>query len=359
MNVNYNITGSESAGTQILLVLDGKSFTISDSHPYFSEILDKLHTRDFSRLEELVDAQTTIMDKLTDNVVLSGGVLHYKGQPMYDRLSQTIVDYHRAGRPFTNLINFMERLFLNPSRHSRTQLFEFLNLHNFAITDDGCFLAYKGVRNDLTSVTSGPGIVNGEQYVDAHLDNSPGNQLEFIRSEVMDDPTVACAEGLHVGTFDYAFHFGSVVVECKVDPANVVSVPKDSNFQKIRCCHYVVTRVVKQEVDPDARYDAREPFIEWLEVVASAYSDKGKLATTYVDLAHRFIEGQENPLSDKDTEALLSYAAELDTDHPAKVVYRYHVDAVIEAFYEEQDEADEEDYEDEYEEDEDEDESHW
>lgn len=372
MNVSYTITGSESAGTQILLVINGRSHTITEAHPSYRQIQECLLDQDFEGIESLINIQRTILDKLSEKVTIQGDVLYYNGEAIYDRLAQTVVEFFREGRSFHNLVNFMERLYLNPSRHSRTQLYEFLNRHNFAITDDGHFLAYKGVNTEFGSITAGPGVVNGVPQ-SGSLDNTPGNTLEMLRSDVMDDPSVACSYGLHVGTWGYARSFGRRVVEVKVDPSDVVSVPNDCDFQKVRACRYRVTREVTAEVDPNARYDVVATFMTWLSTIASAYSRKGKVDTSYGRLAERFLEGQETPLTDVQVEALLSYTEELDFEHEAGAVYRYHVDELLEYYFQSQvddeegfdgEEYDEEEYDDEddddyYDNEEDNDNTYW
>lgn len=363
MNVSYTVTGSESNGTQMLIVIDGKAHVVTEAHPNFEQIMERLLSKEFEGLARMVDAQAHILSQLSDNVTISGDTLYYKGEPLYTRLSNTILDFYRKGRSFTNLVNFMEKLFLNPSKHSRTQLFEFLDRHDFAITDDGDFLAYKGVQADFRSVTAGPGIVNGERVSGGYLDNTPGNLLEYDRSEVMDDPSVACAEGLHAGTWGYASSFGPVVVEVKINPADVVSVPNDSNFQKIRTERYYVLRKVDRPVNPDSRYEVILDFREWLSGLAENYTRKGKMARSYEDLATNFVlemSEEGSPLSSQEIDALFSFVSELDIDHQANNIYRYHVEELLDGFAEEEVEEDfnwdEEDGWDEEDEDEDEDE---
>lgn len=326
MSVSYTVSGSESNGTQMLIVIDGKAHAITESHPNFEEIMDRLLSREFEDLDSLVDAQSHILAKLSENVTISGDTLYYKGEPLYTKLATTILNFHRKGRSFSNLVNFMEKLFRNPSKHSRTQLFEFLDRHDFAITDGGDFLAYKGVMDDFRSMTAGPGIVNGKRTY-GHLDNTPGNLLEYDRSEVMDDPTVACAEGLHAGTWAYASRFGPTVVEVKINPADVVSVPKGADFQKIRTERYLVLRKVDSPVNPEERYDVVLTFKDWLSDLSDRYTRKGKMAASYAGLAEEFIE--ETSLRAEQIEALLSFAYELDINHPAENVYRYHVDELV------------------------------
>ena len=365
MNVSYTITGSESAGTQILLVLNGRSHTITESHPSYRQIQERLLSQDFEGLESLLHVQRTILEKLSEKVTIEGETLYYNGEAVYDRLAQTVVEFFREGRSFHNLVNFMENLFENPSRHSRTQLYEFLNRHNFAITDDGEFIAYKGVNQNFLSISSGSAYVNGE-LVEGRIPNNPGNLIQMDRRDVMDDPTVACSHGLHAGTWEYARSFGPVVVEVKINPRHVASVPNDSNFQKIRTEEYIVLREVKAPVNATQRYDAVEAFLAWLRTVASAYTRKGKLGASYEALAARFIEGQEEEMTEGAMDALYSYAYELDSEHESMAVYRYHVDALFSDMDNEESEdewkedawgwGDYEEDEDEWDEDEDEDE---
>jgi hypothetical protein len=98
------------------------------------------------------------------------------------------------------------------------------------ITTKGTFLAYKGIREDGKDVHSGT------------IDNSPGQTPTMPRRLVNDDPNQGCSQGLHVGAFEYASHWGPRVVLVEVDPADVVSVPADHSYQKCRACKYKVLR---------------------------------------------------------------------------------------------------------------------
>src|ERR1019366_5793465 len=131
----------------------------------------------------------------------------------------------------------------NPNEHSREQLYSWLDARDFTITSDGNLVGYKGVKSDLKSVHSGPGIVNGEA-INGHLDNSPGNTVEIARSVVQHDPSNGCASGLHVGTYDYARSWGTVTLKVEVNPRDVVSVPTDCDAAKVRVCRYEVIEQV-------------------------------------------------------------------------------------------------------------------
>lgn len=344
MNVSYTVTGSESAGTQILVVVNGKSHTITEAHPNFEEIRDRLLGREFEGLDRLIDVQGKILSELSENVTISGNTLYYKGEPLYDSLANTVVEFYRTGRSFVNLVNFMERLFENPSRHSRTQLFEFLDRHEFAITDEGYFLAYKGVDRDLCSITWGSAYVNGELVV-GKIPNNPGNLIQMDRRDVMDDPTVACSHGLHAGTWEYASGFGPVVVEVMVNPKHVASVPNDCNFQKIRTEEYRVLRQVATPVNPGDRYDIIDEFRAWLRDLAENYTRKGKVAASFYELSESFFREEEeegNDHTDSEVDALASFVSELDIDHLASKVYRYHLDELLDVLDGNDDDEDDE-----------------
>src|SRR5690606_336215 len=104
------------------------------------------------------------------------------------------------------LVKFWENLANNPSKDSRENLFLWLESHNFTIDQDGMIVGYKGVTDDLRSISSGPGIVNGVE-TNGNLDNTPGNVLEVDRKYVDPDPDRHCSRGLHVGTWSYASDF--------------------------------------------------------------------------------------------------------------------------------------------------------
>ncbi len=153
-------------------------------------------------------------------------------------LGERILDHEREGLPFEPLVKFAENLNLNPSYRSVQQLFKFLELNKHPVTDDGCFIAYKKVREDFKDVHSGT------------FDNSVGNVVEMPRNNVNEDPNQTCSYGLHVANWDYARNFSNgLMIQVKVNPADVVAVPVDYNSAKMRVCKYVVMAVVENPSD--------------------------------------------------------------------------------------------------------------
>ena len=78
--------------------------------------------------------------------------------------------------------------------------------------------------------------------------NLPGSVLRFPRRDVDSNTSVGCSQGLHAGTHTYATEWarGGKLVAVAIKAVNVVSVPDDCTFQKLRVCEYEVLN----EVDP-------------------------------------------------------------------------------------------------------------
>jgi hypothetical protein len=146
----------------------------------------------------------------------------------------------KQGFPFEPMLNFLDNLSQNPSDHAVVELFDFMENKNMPITYDGCFLAYKAVREDYKDIYSGT------------FDNSIGSTCQVARTTVDSNRDNGCGHGLHVGAIDYAKSYGGIDLDdddkgggnrlmiCKVNPRDVVSVPTDHKFQKLRCCRYEV-----------------------------------------------------------------------------------------------------------------------
>lgn len=155
----------------------------------------------------------------------------YNGVPLPAKLSERILTMVVAGESTRPLRRFWERLDRNPSKRSVAQLYDFLANKGIPISEDGFVLAYKAVRRDYLD------------YYSQTFDNHPGMKHRMDRALVCEDPNQHCAPGFHVGDLTYARTYGSAdrrQMICKVDPADVVSVPNDCECRKMRVCAYEV-----------------------------------------------------------------------------------------------------------------------
>jgi len=165
-----------------------------------------------------------------DKIEIKNDKLYFNGAEIHHVVVSKIIELKLGGYSFEHMLSFLENLYNNPSIHSRRSLYEFLEKHNMPITEDGCFLAYKGVNNDYT-----------DSYTNK-IDNSIGQVIKMNRDDVVKDSNQPCGAGLHCGAkkylIDYLGFERSMIV--KVNPKDVVSVPNDCNFTKMRTCEYEV-----------------------------------------------------------------------------------------------------------------------
>lgn len=243
---------SVSGDVQASITSDAESY--ADAVAYLSSA--RPEDLDADTVRALVDPRASVesyITRVSDRVSFRGSELLFDGDPVNTSLASTIIRLateDESGDP-AKLIKFLENLMNNPSEHSREQLYDWIAPRDITITQDGHFLAYKGLREDFTSINAGPGIVNNVEYTgNTHLDNTPGNVVEFSRSKVVANSSIGCAVGLHAGTHEYASGFAEgKLVLVKINPRDVVSVPTDCDAQKLRVCRYEVLEEVQEKVD--------------------------------------------------------------------------------------------------------------
>ena len=129
------------------------------------------------------------------------------------------------------MARFLANLMENPSMRAVEELYGFLEHGKMPITPDGHFLAYKAVNPDYTDIHTGT------------ISNRIGEKPWMARNKVDDRSHITCSRGYHVCSFDYLPHFahnnGHVMI-CKVNPRDVVSIPRDYNDTKMRVSTYEV-----------------------------------------------------------------------------------------------------------------------
>ena len=129
-------------------------------------------------------------------------------------------------KPF--LINMLE----NPFIDAKNELYEYCIAQDFEITTDGCFLAYKRVNDDLSSI-----------YDNGKTKHKIGEYTEVGHFDA--DRRTLCSSGLHFCSRKYlSFYRGDKVIMVKVNPKDVVSIPLDHNYEKGRCRKYMTVAVI-------------------------------------------------------------------------------------------------------------------
>jgi hypothetical protein len=217
----------------LTLILNNKAFQVLPDHLNYKLILDALPTATNDELVELVDFEKAVSSFSQGRVEVKNGKVMFDGEEVHGSISKRILEFMSNGLPFQPLVNFLNNLMENPSMQSQKELYDFLEHELLPITEDGCFLAYKAVRNDFMDKYAGK------------FDNSIGKVCEMTRSKVDDDRSRGCSYGLHAGALNYVATYGNVdagdkIVIVKINPKDVVSVPSDCNHEKLRTCRYEV-----------------------------------------------------------------------------------------------------------------------
>lgn len=250
--MQYTLVGNEDGTANLTVFVSGSApLAAHSSHPNYEEILAGVLREDDSVLDLFDIAATagTKFERLTERVTHANGRLYLDGEEIHDALAEQVVRFLQEGvEDWKPLVAFFENLQANPNEHSRSQLYGWLTKQKISITPDGLMIGYKGVTKDgdgnLVSCTSGTAVADGE-LVTGQIPNKVGTYVEMPRTEVMHNPNHDCDAGLHVGSYEYANGYGSVLIEVHVNPRDVVSVPNAS--WKMRCCRYKVIGVLKDE----------------------------------------------------------------------------------------------------------------
>ena len=215
-------------GTMTIVVC-GHAYVIDREHHNYQNIRQAIiDDCPEEEIQSLVDLKKVISESFNEVEVTDDGRVLYDGREIHNSIARRIKQFVIEGLPFKPLALFFSNLMQNPSSQSVNELYDFLEHEGFPITEDGCFMAYKGVTDDLK---------------DCHtrsFDNSVGQVVTMERNQVDDNRGNNCSQGLHVGTEDYARKFGQTVVLVKVNPRDAVSVPMDHDCSKLRVCRYEV-----------------------------------------------------------------------------------------------------------------------
>jgi hypothetical protein len=249
MVVSARIVNPDPLSGFITVVLDGERHSINAGNALFSKALDAYKADDWDAFIACVNPEIRLKSLYAsyEGIEVKDGNLYVFGDPVHSTLATRVISFLEHGLDCVHLFKFILKLNLNPSKRAVDELYTFLEHRALPITDNGNFLAYKAVRADYTDKHTGKFV------------NTIDAVLEMPRNKVDDDKNVGCSYGFHAGTVEYAKDFMSrdghlMIVE--INPADVVSIPTDCQFQKLRTCKYKV--VGEYEIDlTDPLYASR------------------------------------------------------------------------------------------------------
>ena len=249
MVVSARIVNPDPITGFITVVLDGERHSINAGNGLFSKALEAYKVNDWDAFIGCVNPTIRLKSLYAsyEGIEVKDGNLYVFDEPVHSTLATRVLSFLEAGLDCVHLFKFILKLNLNPSKRAVDELYTFLEHRALPITDNGNFLAYKAVRDDYSDKYTGKFI------------NTIDAVLEMPRNKVDDDKNVGCSYGFHAGTVEYAKDFmgreGHLMI-VEINPADVVSIPTDCQFQKLRTCKYKV--VGEYEIDlTDPLYASR------------------------------------------------------------------------------------------------------
>lgn len=225
----------------ISITLDGRYRSFHRQSEQGKKLIDEVKKvpQDLDAIRLLADIAAYVASKSFGRVILDdrdrlrldGNIVDYIAASTFKRVME-------EGYDVAPLVSFIENVAQNPDKSVAGDLYAFLEKGRLPITDDGCFHAFKRVRDD---------------YYDHHsksvlyaLDSTVSMDRELC------DPnrSQTCSRGLHACSFDYLskFHGGNGrILIVKINPKDVTAIPVDYNQAKLRTCSLDVIGEIPEE----------------------------------------------------------------------------------------------------------------
>jgi hypothetical protein len=216
------------------------SRVVNKGYPKFKSIRSKLIDCDFSDevLKEVFELLSlpTFIEKFSEGNIT---VCHEEGKIFYgtfeikNSLVTHMFDILSRGEDVLPMVRFLDMLMDNPKADIVEELYGFMQHNDIEINEDGTIKAYRNVT------------MNYKDHHTGTMDNYVGAVVKMPRHMVDSNPDNTCSSGIHAASIEYAKGFGGGrLMEVKINPSHVCSVPTDYNGQKMRVCELLVVKEV-------------------------------------------------------------------------------------------------------------------
>lgn len=222
---------------------DGTSAVWTKDDPAFEQVEMLCKHSNWIQIQSLHNQAKLL---LTGNVSVNSDGNVVVGEAVLDSESSTLLSFIKLLKEkgvidseIEEIKPFLKNMFENPFIDAVTEIYDFCKAMDFEITDDGCFLAYKNVNADLSSIHD-----NGKTK---HVIG------EYTEVEAFDtDRHQTCSKGLHFCSKGYLSSYsGDTTIIVKVNPKDVVAIPVDYNNMKGRCRRYLTVGILGKDGDLD------------------------------------------------------------------------------------------------------------
>jgi len=235
----------------VLATKDGiVPFQLTPSHPTFLALHKAIAKGNTDRVPKLVTLARAIANKTHGRVTFTKSGIQFRGTDVAPVISRMAARSMKETGNCSAWLKFVDNLFKNPEKRAREEFIEFLEKaeegkYAVPMTDDGCVLGYKAVKDNYTDVHTGT------------MDNSVGQTRMMPRKAVDADRRNECSRGFHFCSLGYLGSFsGQKIMAVKVNPKDIVAIPKDYNFSKGRTWKYEVVYEVGDKTDETSKTHA-------------------------------------------------------------------------------------------------------
>lgn len=269
----------------IILIINNIRYRVEKSDNRYATIIKKLDASD-EELLHILENRKVKDDAVKAGFVITDTEVTYKGEKLPDVLAKKIRSIYNEGLPLSLFEKFWENLNQNPDINVLEQLYDFLSYRELPLTEDGFFLAYKGVQSDYYSVMGNINTIVESGVVDSggHILNNVGAKIKIKRNRMTTNRNISCDSlSCHCGSLDYAKGWGSRMVIVKVNPKDVVSVPTDCSCQKLRMCEYEVVADYVEEITHPILDEEHQPILSKDHVERKAVTKERSKAVERVE----------------------------------------------------------------------------
>jgi hypothetical protein len=252
------LSSIKSNDNQWTVVIDSQPYVFGADHPEYSNLIECVKVGDAEEFLKLITVGTAIENWSEGSFSFRDGFLFFEGEQIADQPTKRIIELIKDGWPVAPMLAYLTNLYENGSKRAVQESYDWCSHKGIPITEDGMLVGYKGVsihRGPEFTDLNGRTVRDGDN-VDKHTGksyrNNVGDAPSMPRRQVCDNAEVGCSSGLHVGTYEYASNWAGsngVVVLVKFNPKDIVSVPTDCEYQKMRVSSYEVIGIARGVIE--------------------------------------------------------------------------------------------------------------
>jgi hypothetical protein len=207
---------------------------------------------------ELLEVGTVIENWSEGNFEFRDGFLYYEDEQVASQPTERIIGLMKQGWDHKPMLAYLDRLYRNVSNRAVMESYNWCSHKGIPITPEGYLVGYKGVkvyRGENTTDKMGRILTEGDlvdRWTGDSFRNNTMDECSMNRRKVSDNCNEGCASGLHVGTYEYADGWAGndgKVILVRFDPADIVSVPTDCEFSKMRVSSYTVIGIARDIIE--------------------------------------------------------------------------------------------------------------